>query len=169
VTIKNIKKNKTHKFIFDYYSKLALQNIQMQGKNAKFIIKATASDVKNHIVSWGGEDDKNGVKLIVKYIKRRKEPVGEVTNLEANVEKNMVKLTWENPQDKDFVGAFVVRNRFRKPRSHLDGTKIYAGRDNYTYDDFGNPNIGKFYAVFTYDNVPNFSEPTMLQYKVKKD
>ncbi len=165
----DIQKNKTHKFIFDYYLKLALERIHSESKNAKFIIKATASDVKNHIVNWSGEDDKNGVKLVVKYIKRRKEPVAPVTNLDTKVEKNRVKLTWENPEDPDFVGSFVVRNRFRKPKNHLDGTKIYGGPDNYTFDDFGNPNIGKFYAVFTYDNVPNFSEPMIVQYNGKKD
>ena len=166
----DIQNNKTHKFIFDQYSRLALEEIHSGDKKAKFIIKSTASDIKNHIVKWSGDNDhKNGVKLVIKYIKRRKEAVAEIENLETKVEKGKVKLTWENPKDKDFVGAYVVRNRFRKPKSPLDGTKIYAGPDNYTYDDFGNPLIDKYYAVFTYDNVPNYSNATIVKYKNKKD
>jgi len=161
----DIQNNKTHKFIFDQYSRLALEDIHAGDKKAKFIIKSTTADIKNHIVKWSGDNDhKNGVKLVIKYIKRRKQPVDPVKNLEVKVEKNRVKLTWDNPKDKDFVGAYVVRNRFRKPKNHLDGTKIYAGPDNYTYDDFGNPLIGKYYAVFTYDNVPNYSHPTIVKH-----
>ena len=76
-----------------------------------------------------------------------------------------MKLTWDNPTSDDFKGVYVVRNRFHKPKNHLDGDKIYAGTDNYTYDDFGSTNIDKYYAVFTYDNVPNYSEPTIIKYE----
>jgi len=166
----DIQNNKTHKFIFDQYSRLALEDIHAKDKKAKFLIKSTASDIKNHIVKWiGDNDNKNGVKLVIKYIKRRKQPVAPVENLQVKVEKGKVKLTWDNPKDKDFVGSYVVRSRFRKPKNHLDGTKIYAGTDNYTYDDFGNPLIDKYYAVFTYDNVPNYSNATIIKHKNNKD
>ncbi len=162
----DLQKNKTHKFIFDNYSRLALEDIHKHNKNAKFIIKPTSSDIKNHIVDWYGKDKKNSVKLIVKYINRRKEAVGQVSNLEISIDSNKVKLSWDNPEDKDFKGVFVVRNRFHAPKNHLDGDKIYAGSDSYTYDDFGNISIGKYYAVFTYDNVPNYSEPTIAKHSI---
>ena len=135
---------------------------------AKFVIKATSSDIKNHIVDWYGKDGENSVKLIVKYIQRRRESVHKIANLAYSIDKNRVKLTWENPKDKDFIGVYVVRNRFHPPKNHLDGDKLYAGPDNYTFDDFGNVNIGKYYGVFTYDNVPNYSEPVIIEYKVEK-
>ena len=48
----------------------------------------------------------------------------------------------------------------------MDGIKLYAGPDGYTYDDYGNPNIPKYYAVFSYDNVPNYSAPVTVSYSV---
>jgi hypothetical protein len=164
----DLQKNKLHKFIFDHYSKLALEDIHKDDKKAKFIIKPTSSDIKNHIVNWHGNQCKNSVKLYVNYINKRKESIQEVQNLKAIIENNKVKLIWDNPDDIDFIGSYVVRNRFHPPKNHLDGDKIYAGRDNYTYDDFGNTDIDKFYAVFTYDNVPNYSKPSIIEYKYKK-
>jgi hypothetical protein len=161
----DLQKNKTHKFIFDYYSRLALENVHKNNKKAIFIIKPTSSDIKNHIVNWYGQDEKNRVKLVVKYINRRKEAVEKVSHLISTIDNNKVKLTWNNPTCKAFKGVFVVRNRFHTPKNHLDGDKIYAGSDNYTYDDFGNSRIDKYYAVFTYDNVPNYSEPIAIKHK----
>ena len=160
----DLQKNKTHKFIFDHYSRLALEDVHKANKNAKFIIKPTSSDIKDHIVDWHGKDSKNSVKLVVKYINRRKVAVSQVTNLKVQNEKGQIKLTWDNPTDEDFKGVYVVRNRFHTPKNHLDGDKIYAGGDNYTYDDFGNINIDKYYAAFTYDDVPNYSEPVIINY-----
>ncbi|MEA2049420.1 MAG: M14 family zinc carboxypeptidase [Campylobacterota bacterium] len=166
VSRSDLQKNKTHKFIFDYYSCLALENVHKDNKKAKFIIKATAADIKNHIVQWYGKDKQNSVKLVVNYINRRKVPVDPIKNLTKTIENNKIKLSWENPACEDFAGAYVVRNRFHQPKNHLDGDKIYAGKDSYTFDDFGNVNIDKYYAVFTYDDVPNYSEPVILNHKI---
>ncbi|MCK5294463.1 MAG: peptidase [Arcobacteraceae bacterium] len=165
VSRSDLQKNKTHKFIFDYYSMLALENVHKENKNAKFIIKATASDIKNHIVDWYAKDNKNSVKLVIKYIKRRKEPVFTVSDVKYSIENNKIKLRWENPTCDDFKGVYVVRNRFHKPKNHLDGDKIFAGRDSYTFDDFGSVSISKYYAIFTYDDMPNYSEPITIEYK----
>ena len=162
----DLQKKKTHSFIFDSYSRLSLEQMHKDDKDVKFIIKPTSAVSKNHLVEWYGNDsDEYSVKLVIKYINKRKFPLQSVSNLKVQVENSKVKLTWDNPKDKDFVGAYVVRNRFHKPKSPFDGTKLYAGRDNYTYDDFGNKNIDKYYAVFTYDDVPNFSEPAVIEYK----
>jgi hypothetical protein len=50
------------------------------------------------------------------------------------------------------------------PCSPYDGQKLYGGTDNYTYDNFGDKMVHKYYAVFSYDDVPNFSEPTFLEF-----
>jgi hypothetical protein len=136
-------------------------------KKAKFVIKPTASDIKNHLVNWYGKDNKNSVKLVVQYIKRRKNPVSTISNLKISTEQNKIKLTWDNPTCKDFKGVYIVRNRFHKPKNHLDGDKIFAGRDTYTFDDFGSLNISKYYAIFTYDDIPNYSEPVIIKYEGK--
>lgn len=165
----DLQKNKTHKFIFDHYSRLALEDVHRDDKIAKFVIRPTYSDITDHTVNWYGKDSKNSVQLVVNYIKRRKEAIDGVTDLRLSLENDKVKLTWKNPVSDDFNGVYVVRNRFHIPQNHLDGDKIYAGKDNYTYDDFGNKEIAKYYSVFSYDNVPNYSEPLFIGHLKKED
>jgi len=165
----DLQKNKTHKFIFDHYSRLALEDVHRDNKIAKFVIRPTYSDIKNHLVNWYGKESNNSVKLVVNYIKRRKKSVDSISNLGLSIENDKIKLTWTNPDCSDFRGVYVVRNRFHIPKNHLDGDKIYAGQDNYTYDDFGNKEIAKYYSVFAYDNVPNYSEPLFVGHLKKED
>jgi len=91
--------------------------------------------------------------------------VSSVTNLKYSIENRKIKLSWKNPAQKDFRGVFVIKNRYRVPISPYDGVKLYGGSDNWTYDSFGALDLDKYYAVFSYDEVPNFSEPTILKYK----
>ncbi len=158
----DISSRKTHKFIFDKYSTIALEDLHNKNINPRFIIKPTSSNIKNHLVKWHND---TAVKLIVNYIDKRNHPVNTITSLEVSEQKGKVKLTWDNPKDKDFKGVYVVRNRFHIPTNPLDGDKIYAGTDNYTLDDFGNPFICKYYSVFTYDNVPNYSKPISIKFE----
>ena len=46
----------------------------------------------------------------------------------------------------------------------MDGVKIYGGTDTYTYDNFAAMSVEKYYAVFTYDDVPNFSQGATVKY-----
>ncbi len=155
----DIKNSKSNKFVFDSYSIEALQNMIADTKYANFIIKPTPTNTKDFQAVW--QDD---VKLVVQYIKKRTTAVPPITNPNKMIENKKIKLTWDNPLEDDFVGVFVVRNRFRKPTNAFDGDKIYAGNDSYTYDNFGNPDIAKYYAVFTYDNVPNYSKPVIIEH-----
>ncbi|HHD82276.1 MAG TPA: hypothetical protein ENK94_03700, partial [Campylobacterales bacterium] len=60
-----------------------------------------------------------------------------------------------------------VRNRWHVPENPFDGVKLYAGPDNYTFDNFGALGVDKYFAVFTYDNVPNYSKPSTIHYQGK--
>ena len=76
-----------------------------------------------------------------------------------------VGICGQGPSDhKDFAGVRVVKNPFREPYSSNDGQKLYAGKDNYTYDSFGALDIEKYYAVYTFDDVPNYSKPIIIKY-----
>ena len=46
----------------------------------------------------------------------------------------------------------------------MDGVKLYGGKDTWTYDDFASLEKKKYYAIFAYDDVPNFSEPATAVY-----
>ena len=150
----DLQKNKNNHFIFDSYSRQSLEDMHSRGHKSQFVIKPTSSIVKNHLVTWN-ED----VILTIEYINRRKNPPLPPTDIKVFNDNGKIKLTWTNPKEDGFVGVYVVRNRFHPPTNPFDGDKLYAGRDNYTYDSFGNPQIAKYFAIFSYDDVPNYSEP----------
>jgi len=165
VSSKELGSKKEHHFIFDHFSKLALEEKQRNGAEAKFIIRPTSVLSRDHIINWAYEG-KKAAKLMVKYIKRRKYPLPSPVNLKTFVENKLIKITWDKVADDDLVGYYVVRNRWHTPQSPFDGVKIYAGVDNYTFDNFGSTKIGKYFSVFTYDNVPNYSQPSSIEYKI---
>jgi carboxypeptidase T len=147
-------------FIFDSYLRTKLEEFHSQQNSIKIIIRASSpdNDTKKMRMNWIEP------KLVIKHIERRRKPVPPVSNLQINVENEMIKLTWENPIDKDFSGCYVVRNSFHPPKNFSDGVKLYGGTDNFTFDNFGSIDRSKYYAVFTYDDVPNFSKPQVVHY-----
>ena len=159
-------KKKQHNFIFDQYSRLALEEMHKYGKEAKFIIRPTSVLSRSHLISWSHKG-KNAAKLMIKYIKRRRTSLPSPQNLKISVEKELVKLSWDKIDNKDLVGYFVVRNRWHAPKNPFDGVKLYAGLDNYTLDNFGSLDIAKYYSVFSYDDVPNYSESSTIRYETK--
>ena len=120
------------------------------------------------LVDWHSEEDDLAAKLVINYIERNKKRPLAPTNLKTSIDNGLVKLTWNNPDSEDFVGCFIVRNCFHPPRSPFDGVKLYAGPDEYTYDNFGNANVPKYYSVFSFDDVPNYSQPISLFYKINE-
>lgn len=154
-----LKERDTHHFIFDSACRQLLTELYEQNHPVQFIIRATAdANESNDWIKW------HDCELVINYIERRQHALNPPTNFNASLEGKTLKLTWDNPKDDDFVGSFVVRNRFHPPKSPLDGVKIYAGKDAYTYDRFGNPNLPKYYSVFSYDDVPNYSTANSIHY-----
>lgn len=147
-------------FNFDTLSKIVLDEMHQGGKRLKLVIKPTSSlGAKNRIIEWNSE-----VELIVNYIEKRRTPVAQVKNVKIVKENKMIKLSWDKVDDKALNGYYVVRNSFHTPKHFMDGVKLYGGKDTYTYDNFASFDKEKYYAVFSYDDVPNFSEPAMIKY-----
>jgi len=169
VSNQQLKDKSCHHFIFDSYCKFHLEKLHQQNKPCYLIIRATAASTEyDELIEWCGEGDQQKPQLVIEYIERRKQPLAPPSSLSTNIENGMIKLNWQLPSDEGLVGSFVVRNRFHPPKSPYDGVKLYGGPDNYTYDNFANANVEKFYSVFTYDNVPNFSEPASLHYVARE-
>lgn len=165
VSSESLKKKPQQSFMFDSSARQHLELSYQQQKAVFCIIKATsASKQQNASVDWHNLHHECQPRLILDYIERRQLPLAAPEQLQATIEDGSVKLTWLNPTNQDFVGSYVVRNSFHPPRSPLDGVKLYAGKDEYTYDRFGDANTTKYYSVFSYDNVPNYSKPTSLMY-----
>jgi len=147
-------------FNFDTLSKQVLDQMHQEGKRLKLVIKPTSAlGAKNRITQW--VDD---VELVVKYIPKRRTPVAPVDNIRISKEKGMIKLSWNKVNDEALSGYYVVRNSFHPPKHFMDGVKLYGGKDTWTYDNFASFDKEKFYAVFSYDDVPNFSEPAIIRY-----
>jgi len=147
-------------FNFDTLSKQALDAMHQEGKKLKLVIKPTSSlGIKNRVIQWN--DD---VELIIKYIPKRRESLPKVENLKITKESKMIKLSWDKVKDEALKGYYVVRNSFHTPNHFMDGVKIYGGKDNYTFDNFASFDKDKYYAVFAYDDVPNFSEASTITY-----
>jgi len=166
VSANELKNNQKQYFMFDTFAEIELNKKLQDKSNIAFVLKPTSSKkiIKNSIVNWATEDDDLSPKLIIEYIPKRRNSVGEVKNLKILKENGKIKLSWDNPEHKDFAGVKVIKNPFREPFSNNDGQKLYAGKDKYTYDSFGATDIEKFYAVYTYDEVPNYSKPIIVKY-----
>ncbi len=147
-------------FKFDTLSKKILDALHQNGAKLKLVIKPTSAlGARNRVTQWN-----NDVELVVRYIPRRRQPPAPVERLTLSKENKMIKLTWSGVEDDALKGYYVVRNSFHPPRHFMDGVKIYGGRDTWTYDNFASFSKPKYYAVFTYDDVPNFSAPTLAHY-----
>ncbi|PHS40659.1 MAG: peptidase [Sulfurovum sp.] len=147
-------------FNFDTLAKIALDEMHQEGKTLKFVINPTSSlGAKNRLIAWNSD-----VELVIKYIEKRRTAVASVENLKISKENKMIKLSWDKVDDDALNGYYVVRNSFHPPKHFMDGVKIYGGNDTWTYDNFASFDKEKYYTVFSYDNVPNFSEPAMIKY-----
>ncbi len=162
----SLQKEPEQRFVFDTLAIDELENAMRTDEKVSFIIRASSSKnfCKDELSSWMDKKREARPRLIIEYIKKRRSACDGVSNLRYNIEKGRIKLEWNNPKDEAFRGVIVVKNPFHVPSTPYDGQKLYGGSDNYTYDSFGDREIHKFYAVFAYDNVPNFSKVTSLEY-----
>jgi len=147
-------------FNFDTLSRQVLDEMHQEGRTLKLVIKPTSAlGAKKRITTWH-ED----VALVVKYIEKRRMPVASVEDVKITKENKMIKLAWSSVEDEALSGYYVVRNSFHPPKHFMDGVKLYGGKDTWTYDNFASFDKEKYYAVFSYDDVPNFSKPAIVRY-----
>ncbi len=164
-------KSQEQVFVFDTYAIQEFGNRLKEKRSIAFLLRPSSAQklVKNSVVEWHSSHPEYTPKFVIEYLHKRRRPVAPVSNLGYKIENGKVRLSWKNPPDRDFKGVFVIKNPFRKPISPYDGEKLYGGPDEWTYDDFGALDVKKYYALFTYDDVPNFSEPVILEYEPKGD
>ena len=170
VSVADLRSSSKHRFVLDKFSIEKIVEYFEKNKQVMFVISASSqkSFCKNQKVDFLEKQNLKKPSLVIDYIKKRRIAPPSVSNLKAIKENGIFKLEWDNPTDKAFKGVVVVKNPFRIPCSPYDGQKIYGGSDNYTYDKFGNENVHKYYAVFSYDEVPNFSKAVNLEVNGKK-
>jgi hypothetical protein len=165
VSTLDVKTSKKQRFVFDTYTLEQLIEMSKTQTKAMFVLSASSEKefTKSVDINWIDKKHINKPTLSLDYIRKRKNAPQQVENLTTKIEDGMIKLLWDNPDDDGYKGAIVVKNRFRVPCSPYDGQKLYGGSDNYTYDNFGDIDVHKYYAVFSYDDVPNFSQPVYIE------
>ena len=170
VSVADIKTSAKQRFVFDRFAINELLSYSQKDNKIAFVISPTAQKLlcKTQTVSFLDEKKLKRPSLIIKYIKKRRTAPSSVCNLRTKIENGVIKLEWENPKEDGFKGVIVVKNPHKIPCSPYDGQKIYGGSDNYTYDKFGDAKVHKYYAVFSYDDVPNFSDPAYLEVNGQK-
>jgi len=165
VSITDIKRSAKQRFVFDTYAINEMLELAKETKKAFFVISASSESEtsKGVDINWIDNKKLNKPILTLDYIRKRKNPPKQIQNLRTSMENGIIKLQWDIPDDDGYKGAIVVKNRFKVPCTPYDGQKLYGGSDNYTYDNFGDIDVHKYYAVFSYDDVPNFSEPVYIE------
>jgi len=165
VSISELKETAKQRFVFDRYAINQLIEMSKETNKVLFVISASSQNSvgKNEGVNWLDDKRVKRPTLTLLYMKKRRNPPKKVTNLRHTIENGIVRLDWDAPKDDGFAGVIVVKNPFKVPCSPYDGQKLYGGSDTYTYDNFGDKEVHKYYAVFSYDDVPNFSEPEYIE------
>lgn len=93
----------------------------------------------------------------------------EVTFASAVGTDRQVIITWMNPDDSDYVKTLIARkttafpSNISNPRNISGATIVYDGINAQFIDTNLNNGQIYYYALFTYDEVPNYSEPVILQ------
>ena len=75
-----------------------------------------------------------------------------------------IMLIWENPKDNDFVRVKILRKIGSSPSFYNDSSAVvvYEG-DGEQYTDINLDNTATYYyAIFAYDNVPNYSNRLVM-------
>ena len=165
VSITDIKSNAKQRFVFDKHAIEEMLKNAREINKALFVISASSQKeiLKSQEVFWCDSKRIKRPSLVINYLKKRRLAPEKVSNLRHSIDSGIIKLEWDAPEDDGYKGVIVVKNPFRVPCSPYDGQKLYGGIDNYTYDNFGDKNVHKYYAVFSYDDIPNFSEPSYIE------
>ena len=162
-----LQSDQAQEVFFDKYSLTEVELCQKLKRDVTLLLRPTSPQrvIKDKIVEWFPKDSNLSPKLVIEYLPKRRNPVAQVSSPCSSIENGKIRLDWNNPDDPDFRGVMVIKNSFRIPLSPFDGVKIYAGGDNYTYDSFGALDVNKHFALFSYDDVPNYSEPIIVKFK----
>jgi carboxypeptidase T len=160
VAEKDLNTHEYQYFKFDTFSRHIVDKMHRDGKMLKLVIKPTSAyGAKGRITDWSEDAE-----LLVNYVPKRRVAPKAVSNVTISKENKMIKISWDRVEDEAVKGYYVVRNSFHPPKHFMDGVKLYGGLDNYTYDNFASFDKEKYYAVFAYDEVPNFSKAAIVKY-----
>ncbi|MBU4347464.1 right-handed parallel beta-helix repeat-containing protein [Patescibacteria group bacterium] len=95
-------------------------------------------------------------------------PPAKPSDFQALPADKQITLKWQNPKDSDFVRVLIVRKEGSQPTSKDDGKAIYEG----TGQEYADINLDNsktyYYAIYSYDKKPNYSQPAIISVQPKE-
>ena len=80
-----------------------------------------------------------------------------VSNFVATPSQTNIVLSWQNPNDNDFIFTRIVRSTIFFPTDPLNGFVVYEGSENGFVDTLVTPGVLYYYTAFTRDLTGNYS------------
>ncbi|NLN92999.1 MAG: hypothetical protein GX130_06820 [Candidatus Hydrogenedens sp.] len=90
-------------------------------------------------------------------------PPGNVQEFFAQASDGEVRLSWNNPQDKDLAGIKIMRTSGAASESPSDGLEIYNDLGSELTDASVKNGTRYFYTAWAYDKAGNLSLPAQTQ------
>ncbi len=88
-------------------------------------------------------------------------PPDSVHGFTAQPGLGQIELHWQPPGNADYAGVRIMRRTDHFPLSPGDGNLLYQGNDTIFVDTVVNANTTYFYSAFSYDSIPNYSDPAL--------
>jgi chitodextrinase len=95
-------------------------------------------------------------------------PPARPANFRATPADSRITLTWVNPTDSDFGGVLILRTEATStpvcPTAHNDlkAKEVFRGKAIERIDIGLNNSLKYCYAIFSFDNIPNYTSPSVL-------
>ena len=95
-------------------------------------------------------------------------PPARPSNFKASPADGRITLSWVNPVDSDFGGVLILRTEASTtpvcPTAYNDqkAKQVYKGKAIESVDIGLNNNLKYCYAIFSFDNIPNYTTPSVL-------
>ncbi len=89
-------------------------------------------------------------------------PPSVPSNTKISMSGNQVVITWSNPTDSDFRGITIIRKQGSSPTSRTDGNIVY-NNNLQNFIDSVDSSKTFYYAVYSYDNNNNYTQPVILK------
>lgn len=84
-------------------------------------------------------------------------PPANPSGFTATAGTNSISLSWTNPTDPDFDAVKIMRSTTGYPSGPNDGTLVYQGNAQVTFDASVSPDIRYYYTIFARDTSLNYS------------
>ena len=140
-----------------YTAKVIAERGMLQSQNTASIVVSSPVSVQTPPPTGGGGGGGGGGGVSIDTT-----PPAVPSNAKISRSGNQVVITWSNPTDSDFKGIVIARKENSSPASRTDGSIVYNNNLQNLVDSIDSTKTF-YYAVYSYDNNNNYSQPVILK------